>query len=68
MPWWIDGMREKFEEMAPVFKNTLISRDDIGPTMKAYAEDTKTMTQPRRALIGSYFGTKILLATPLLKW
>ena len=26
------------------------------------------MSQPRRSLIGSYFGEKILLATPLLKW
>ena len=26
------------------------------------------MKQPRRSLIGSMFGEKILLATPLLKW
>ena len=26
------------------------------------------MAQPRRSLIGSYYGEKILLATPLLQW
>ena len=26
------------------------------------------MPRPRRSLIGSYFGKKILLATPLIKW
>ena len=26
------------------------------------------MSHPRRSLIGSYFGGKILLATPLIKW
>ena len=36
--------------------------------MKSYAEENKIVSQPRRSLIGSYFGEKILLATPLLKW
>ena len=35
--------------------------------MKAYAEDRGIMAQPRRSLIGSMKGDKILLATPLLK-
>ena len=36
--------------------------------MKAYAEEHGIMAQPRRSLIGSMKGDKILLATPLLKW
>ena len=36
--------------------------------MKAYAEENNIMAQPRRSLIGSMKGEKILLATPLLKW
>ena len=36
--------------------------------MKAYAEEHNIMAQPRRSLIGSMKGEKILLATPLLKW
>ena len=63
-----EHLKEKFSEMCPIFKNTNISRDDIGDFMKAYAEEYNTMAQPRRSLIGSMKGEKILLATPLLKW
>ena len=63
-----DHLKEKFSEMCPIFKNTEINRDDIGEYMKAYAEENKIMAQPRRSLIGSMKGDKILLATPLLKW
>ena len=63
-----DHLKEKFSEMCPIFKNTNISRDDVGEYMKAYAEEYNIMAQPRRSLIGSMKGDKILLATPLLKW
>ena len=63
-----DHLKEKFSEMCPIFKNTNISRDDIGDFMKAYAEEHNIMAQPRRSLIGSMKGEKVLLATPLLKW
>ena len=54
--------------MCPIFKNTEISREDIGEFMQAFAEEQNIMPQPRRSLIGSYFGERILLATPLVKW
>ena len=63
-----DPLKAHFSEMPPVFKNTEISREDIGPFMKAFAEDNNIMPKPRRSLIGSFFATKIMLATPLLKW
>ena len=63
-----EHLKEKFSEMCPIFKNTEISREDIGEYMKAYAEEHKIMAQPRRSLIGSMKGDKVLLATPLLKW
>ena len=63
-----DALKPAFAEMPPIFKNTDISRDDIGEYMKAFAEKQKIMSRPRRSLIGSYFGEKILLATPLIKW
>ncbi|XP_031572492.1 uncharacterized protein LOC116306555 [Actinia tenebrosa] len=63
-----DHLKEKFSEMCPIFKNTEISREDIGDYMRGFAEEHKIMPRPRRSLIGSYFGEKILLATPLLKW
>ena len=61
------ALKEKFSEMCLIVKNTNISREDIGEFMKAYAEDRSIMAQPRRSLIGSMKGDKILLATPLLK-
>ena len=36
--------------------------------MKEYCEKHKLLSQPRRTLISSFRGDKILLATPLLRW
>ena len=63
-----DPLIPKFAEMCPVFKNTEISREDIGQHMQTFAEEENIMSQPRRSLVGSYFGEKILLASPLIKW
>ena len=63
-----DSSKTKFEEMTPIFKNVTISVDDIGDFVQEYAEEHNIMTSPRRSLIGSMFGEKTLLATPLLKW
>ena len=54
--------------MCPIFKNTEISCEDIGDFMRKFAELNDLMPRPCCSLIGSYFGEKILLATPLLKW
>jgi hypothetical protein len=54
--------------MQPIFKNTDVSRVDVGKHMQDYAEANDLLTQPRRALVGSFYGKKILLATPVLKW
>ena len=61
-------LREHFAEMLPVFKNALVTRDDIGPYMRQYAEEYNILNKPRRMLVGSYRGDKISLATPLLRW
>ena len=63
-----DTLLQDFDEMPPIFKNIEISRNDIGDHMKAYAEKEGLMNKPRRSLIGSMFGRRILLATPLLRW
>ena len=63
-----DHLKPKFSEMCPIFKNTEISREDIGEYMQSFAEEQNIMSRPSRSLIGSYFGEKILLATPLIKW
>ena len=61
-------LRAHFAEMQPIFKNVTVSRDDIGPFMRQYAEENDIMSTPRRMLVGSYHGEKILLTTPLLRW
>ena len=63
-----DNLRGHFAEMQPVFKNTTVTRDDIGSYMRQYAEEHNILTKPRRMLVGSYSGDKILLTTPLLRW
>ena len=62
-----DALRPKFAEMCPIFNNIEISREDIDQIMQTFTEEENIMSQPRRSLIGSYFGKKILLASPLIK-
>ena len=61
-------LRPYFSEMQPIFKNTTVTRADIGPFMRQYAEEHDIMSTPRRMLVGSFHGIKLLLATPLLRW
>ena len=61
-------LKSRFAEMTPIFKNVDISINDIGNQMREFAKHEGCMPRPRRALIGSYFGEKILLATPLLQF
>ena len=61
-------LQDHFAEMQPIFKNAMVTRDDIGTFMREYAEENDIMSTPRRMLVGSYHGKKILLATPLLRW
>ena len=43
-----DPLKGKFAEMPPVFKNTHVSREDIGDHMKTYAEERGIMNQKRK--------------------
>ncbi|EGZ11280.1 hypothetical protein PHYSODRAFT_338002 [Phytophthora sojae] len=67
-----EHLKPYFSEMTPIFKNTLIDRSDrsvIGQHMFEYNEERKqSRAKPARKLIGSYFGEKILIYAPLLKW
>ena len=63
-----DHLKPKFSEMCPIFKNIEVERKDIGEYMGAFAEKHNIMPRPRKTSIGSFYGGKILLATPLLKW
>ncbi|KAG3148564.1 hypothetical protein PC128_g23561 [Phytophthora cactorum] len=65
-------LKEYFSEMTPIFKKTLIDCSDeniIGQHMFEYNDARKqSRSKPARKLIGSYFGEKILIYAPLLKW
>ena len=63
-----EHLQDHFAEMQPIFKNATVTRDDIGPFMRQYAEENDIMSTPRRMLVGSFHGIKLLLATPLLRW
>ena len=63
-----EHLKSRFEEMPPIFKNVDVSQDDIGDFMQKFAIDHNLLKQPRRSLISSYFGTNILLTTPLVKY
>ena len=63
-----EHLKGTFAEMSPVFKNTHVSRDDIGDHMKTYAEEQGIMNQKRKCMIGSIYGEKIMVISPLLKW
>ncbi|KAG2983839.1 hypothetical protein PC120_g24353 [Phytophthora cactorum] len=67
-----EHFKDYFSEMTPIFKNVLIDCTDesvIGKHMFDYNQPrTSNRSKPARKLIGSYFGEKILIYTPLLKW
>ena len=63
-----EHLQDHFAEMQPIFKNVTVTRDDIGPFMRQYAEENDIMSAQRRMLVGSFHRIKLLLATPLLRW
>ena len=63
-----DELKHVFSELQPVFRNTTITKNDIGEHMKRFVEENGVLKSPTRPLIASYWAGKIMLATPLLKW
>lgn len=66
-----DHLKDYFSEMTPIFKNTLIDCNDeniTGNHMFKYNQSRASRAKSARKLTGSYFGEKILIYTPLLKW
>ena len=61
-----EKLRSKFVIFPPVFKNTLVSKRDIGDLMKNYAEEERLLSQPRKMLISSFILQNGTLITPLL--
>ena len=63
-----EHLKDHLCEMTPIFKNTLVSRDDVGEHMRDHLKSEGKIQILQRQLIGSYFAQKILLGSPLLKW
>lgn len=66
-----EHLKEYFAEMCPIFKNIEIdpsNRELIGDHMYDYNMSQGGRAKKSKKLIGSYFGKKILIYTPLLKW
>ena len=61
-----EHLRDYFSKFPPIFKNTVVSRNDIGHLMKEYAEKEGIMSQPRRKLISSFILTNGTIKIPLL--
>ena len=61
-----ENLRSNFYNFPPVFKNTLVSKSDIGDVMKNYAEEERLPSQPRKMLISSFALQNGTLITPLL--
>ena len=59
-------LRAHFAEMQPIFKKATVTRDDIGPFMREYAEENDIMSTPRRMLVGSYHGKNLVSRYPRL--
>ena len=59
-------LRSKFDNFPPMFRNTLVSKNDIGGLMKTYAEAEGILSQPRKMLISSFTLQNGTLITPLL--
>ena len=61
-----ENLRVNFANFPPIFKNTLISKNDINDLMKNYAEEERLSSQPRKMLISSFALQNGTLITPLL--
>ena len=60
--------KRAYSEFQPITKHAMLTRDDIGEHMKEFAENNSLLKRPTKTLLNSYYATKILLATPLLRW
>ena len=61
-----EQLLDYFSNFPSIFKNTVVSRNDIGDLMKEYAEKEGIMPQPRSMHISSFILTNGIIITPLL--
>ena len=61
-----ENLRSKYVNFPPIFKNTLVSKSDIGDLTKTYAEEERLLSQPGKMLISSFTLQNGTLISPLL--
>ena len=61
-----ESLRANFANFSPIFKNTLVSKSEMGDLMKNYAEEERLLSHPRKMLISSFTLQNGTLITPLL--
>ena len=61
-----EHLKAYFAKFLPVFKNTVVSRKDIGDLMKEYADKEGIMSQPSRMLISRFHLENETIITLLL--
>ena len=61
-----ESLRENFANFPPIFKNTFVSKSDLGDLMKNYAEAERFLSQPQKTLISRFTLQTGTLITPLL--
>ena len=60
------NLKAHFDNFPPILENTSVSKNDIGGSMKTYAEGEGIMSQHRKMLISSFTLQNGTLITPLL--
>ena len=61
-----ERLPDYFSIFLTIFKNSVVSGNDIGDLMKEYAEREGILPQPRRMLISSFILTNDTIITPML--
>ena len=61
-----ESLKAYFAKFFPIFKDTVVSKNDIGDLMKEYAEKEGIMSQPRKMLISSFHLKNGTITTSLL--
>ena len=49
-----ENLKANFANFPPIFKSTLVSKNDFGDLMENYAEEERLLSQPRKMLISSF--------------
>ena len=63
-----EHLKDKFSEMSPIFKNTVVGREQLGEEMHKLAEKTGYLKRASRMLVGYLRGDRVPLFSGLAKW